>query len=124
MTQQNNTLGMKRVRIEFNPSTSSAVGVIKVVCGSGIDVMDKVTADCDIGEVKRLVALGHTAMEQAAMWYVKALTSEGFVLPVINQEVAEDADQQEQAEDFQGSEAQGTEGPGELGDADDEPSGC
>lgn len=73
---QEQTLGEKRVRLAFNPSNISSVDQIKMECAGMIDQMKDLTPEDADGEVRRLVALGDTAIEQASMWYVKALTAE------------------------------------------------
>ena len=70
------TLGKRRVRVDFNPSQFGIVNGVKVDCARLIDMMQENIPDDADGETKRLLALGHTAMEEAAMWYVKALTAE------------------------------------------------
>ena len=72
MTQ---TLGEQRVRVSHNPSGQDDVDNVKRDFARLIDRMENV-ADDNTGEVRRLVALGHTAAEQACMWYVKALTAD------------------------------------------------
>ena len=69
------TLGEKRIRTDFNPSNNDDVSTLKANCAFIINSMHPCMEDADNKEVRRLVALGHTAIEEAAMWYVKALTA-------------------------------------------------
>ena len=81
MTQ---TLGDLRIRVSHNPSGQGDVDHLKQSFANLIDRMQRVSevSKCRCGsihnggEVRRLVALGHTAAEEAAMWYVKALTAD------------------------------------------------
>lgn len=81
------SLGTDRVRVDFNPSDDTEVNVIKMGCAGLIDDMEDIksrlldqlrthesTAE-GAPEIMRLIALGHTAIEQASMWYVKAITA-------------------------------------------------
>jgi len=71
-TNQEQTLGEKRVRIDFNVTGESAVDVIKQKSAELINII----ASCpsEEGEVKRLMALAMTDIENGAMWAVKAVT--------------------------------------------------
>jgi hypothetical protein len=69
MTQ---TLGEYRVGLSFNPSGKTAVDTIKGHAAMLIDEIDKLPAND--GEVARLKALAMTAIEDGAMWAVKAAT--------------------------------------------------
>ena len=88
------TLGQYRVGIDFNPSASDTVGRIKSMAAQLIDFidglpephspvdfsLDDLAAGLDLiesthlKEVRRLKALAQTAVEDAAMWAVKAAT--------------------------------------------------
>ena len=70
------TLGEKRIRVAFNPSKDDDVSDVKATCADLLDSMQQIMESAQNPEVKRLIALGHTAIEEAAMWYVKALTAE------------------------------------------------
>lgn len=73
MTTQ--TLGEKTIRTEFNPSGSGNVNFIKQHCAKLIDVIENIR--CVEGkevELARLQGIAITAVEQAAMWAVKAAT--------------------------------------------------
>ena len=78
--------GEYRVGISFNPSGDSAVDFIKAKAASLIMDIDGIhnpgdsvqvgidVASAHNGEVARLKALAMTAVEEAAMWAVKAIT--------------------------------------------------
>lgn len=72
------TKGEYRVGINFNPSADDTVGRIKSMAAALIDFIDGIpqpsTADAHTGEVVRLKALAQTAIEEGAMWAVKAAT--------------------------------------------------
>ena len=70
------TLGERRIRTDFNPSEIPNVHLAKEAAADFIDFMEMAVPAGANGEAQRLKALGHTAVEQAAMWYVKALTEE------------------------------------------------
>lgn len=65
------TKGEYRVGIDFNPSNDDLVGRIKRAAADLIDLIDTVPGE---GERVRLRALAVTAVEEAAMWGVKAAT--------------------------------------------------
>lgn len=72
------TKGEYRVGIDFNPSADDKVGQIKRAAADLIDLIDLINDDSmnphrDV-EVKRLKALAQTAIEDGAMWAVKAAT--------------------------------------------------
>ena len=70
------TKGEYRVGIDFNPSGDDMVGKIKLAAADLIDLIgdveDSVPSSHD--EVNRLKALAQTAIEEGAMWGVKAAT--------------------------------------------------
>lgn len=83
------TKGEYRVGINFNPSGDDKVGKVKRAAADLIDLIetipvpewpDDLTVEGDIrmdmwdNEVRRLRALAQTAVEEAAMWAVKAAT--------------------------------------------------
>lgn len=85
------TKGEYRVGINFNPSNDDMVGKIKRAAADLIDMIetipvpdwpDDLTAEEDIrmdrwdNEVRRLRALAQTAIEEGAMWAVKAATKQ------------------------------------------------
>jgi hypothetical protein len=72
-TQDELTLGEKRVRTKFNPSETDIVSVIKQKTAELIDVCEDLSR---AGHDKRLVALAQTEFENAGMWAVKAATSD------------------------------------------------
>lgn len=74
------TIGQKRVRVTFNPGQDQRVVDIKQMTADLIDLLDEVRNEEAIrqnvsGEKLRLIALAQTAYEEAAMWAVKAVTS-------------------------------------------------
>jgi hypothetical protein len=69
------SLGKDRVRIKFNPSTSSDVDKIKALTADIIDLCETArNKGSEDGEAQRLWALALTDYENAAMWAVKAAT--------------------------------------------------
>lgn len=71
------TKGEYRVGMNFNPSNDDTVGRIKRMAADLIDVLDAIPASRETphgNEVGRLKALAQTAVEEAAMWGVKAAT--------------------------------------------------
>jgi hypothetical protein len=75
------TKGEYRVGLSFNPSASTVVDQIKTQAAALIDLIETIQIpsgdDCDHAtEVMRLRALAQTAIEEAAMWAVKAATKQ------------------------------------------------
>ena len=69
------TLGEYRVGIDFNPSHDDLVGQIKRKAADLIDLISSVPDGSNYApERKRLKALALTAIEDGAMWGVKAAT--------------------------------------------------
>lgn len=71
------TKGEYLVGINFNPSAADSVGQIKRQAADLIDLIDgiPVRGDCEqAGQITRLKSLATTAIEEAAMWAVKAAT--------------------------------------------------
>ncbi len=71
------TKGEYRVGINFNPSNDDLVGTIKRRAADLIDLVDTIAIDGGNEraiEVLRLKALAQTAIEDGAMWAVKAAT--------------------------------------------------
>lgn len=70
--------GEYRVGTTFNPSSDDTVAIIKSMAAALIDEIDSLPAhDRDTprgGEISRLKALAQTAIEEGAMWAVKAAT--------------------------------------------------
>lgn len=74
------TLGENRVRTSFNPSKDDAVDEIKQKTAELIDLCEELKLIAQkVGppqnEIVRLCALAQTAYEEAAMWAVKAATT-------------------------------------------------
>lgn len=71
------TKGEYRVGTTFNPSASGLVDEIKRKAADLIDLIDSIPSDRDSergNEAGRLKALAQTAVEDGAMWAVKAAT--------------------------------------------------
>lgn len=71
MTDQ--TIGERRVRVSFNPSADSLVDEIKRKSAELIDMCEKMKSQNP--EQGRCASLAQTHYEDAAMWAVKAATS-------------------------------------------------
>lgn len=70
------SIGEDRVRIKFNPSSNSAVDLLKQQAAKFIDSCEELKRDANgNGEVMRCIALAQTHAEDAAMWAVKAATT-------------------------------------------------
>lgn len=80
------TIGEYRVGLKFNPSENPDVSAIKKLAASLIDVIESIEYDEDVTidedfdgymrskEIVRLKSLAMTAIEEGAMWAVKAAT--------------------------------------------------
>lgn len=76
------TKGEYRVGIAFNPSNDDMVARIKRAAAELIDLIDGIDTEVNdlradntrVSEVARLKALAQTAIEEGAMWAVKAAT--------------------------------------------------
>ena len=71
--------GEYRVGTDFNPTGEFMVTHIKELAAELIDVIEKISFDAprhpaSHGEIVRLKALAQTAIEEGAMWAVKAAT--------------------------------------------------
>jgi hypothetical protein len=64
------TIGEDRVRLGFNPSADGLVDQIKLRAAALIDLCEQLKA-----RDPRLAALAQTAVEEGAMWAVKAATA-------------------------------------------------
>lgn len=74
----NKTFGETRVRTEFNPAASDTVSLIKQKSAELIDLVETLRGDGAVvisGEKARLISIAETALEEAAMWAVKAATA-------------------------------------------------
>ena len=74
------TLGMRRVRASFNPSSNADVDLIKSKVADLIDLCEDYRqrlheSPAKANEINRLMALAQTHFEDAAMWAVKAVTA-------------------------------------------------
>lgn len=74
------TLGERRVRISFNPGGNELVNTIKRASADLIDLVGQIPKpendEATTAEIGRLKALAMTHVEDAAMWAVKAATTE------------------------------------------------
>lgn len=68
---QEKTIGEKRVRTSFNPSTNGIVDIIKQKTAELINLCEELKE-----KDARLAALAQTEYETAAMWAVKAATAD------------------------------------------------
>ena len=74
------TRGEYRVGINFNPSADDTVGKIKRAAADLIDLIETIQPEGGVErciEMTRLKALAMTAIEEGAMWAVKAATKPG-----------------------------------------------
>lgn len=70
------TLGQRRVRAAFNPSSDSVVDLLKEKAADFIDYCEDLRSHLpSTWEVGRLISLAQTHAEDAAMWAVKAATT-------------------------------------------------
>lgn len=67
------TLGEKRVRTEFNPGNNDRVQNLKKKFAHLINEINELPAPADT-DAGRLKSLSMTALEESAMWAVKAAT--------------------------------------------------
>lgn len=72
--QSEKSLGESRVRTSFNPSDDSKVQHIKERAAELINYIND-NVEAKDNEVGRLKSLALTAVEEAAMWAVKAATA-------------------------------------------------
>jgi hypothetical protein len=74
------SIGEDRVRVKFNPSADGMVDRIKQKSAELIDLCEEMKSSAQKAgsqtEVIRLCALAQTHYEDAAMWAVKAATTE------------------------------------------------
>jgi tRNA G18 (ribose-2'-O)-methylase SpoU len=68
------TKGEYRVGITFNPSNDDTVSKIKRLAADLIDLIEGIDDQANLGEIIRLKSLAQTAVEDGAMWAVKAAT--------------------------------------------------
>ena len=74
------TLGQARVRVAFNTGNSDAVSEIKVAAAELIDIINSLPEPDSVNtaesnEFLRVKELAMTAIEEGAMWGVKAATA-------------------------------------------------
>lgn len=75
------TKGEYRVGIDFNPSANLDVKEIKQQAAHLIDIIEALDVPKD-SDAPRLKALAMTAIEEGAMWAVKAATKKPQEIPV------------------------------------------
>lgn len=80
MSEQNqtprNSLGMARVRVDFNPGGNPLVNRIKMKAAELIDLCDQYNSQVhDDPEVSRCYEIAIQQFEDGAMWAVKAATA-------------------------------------------------
>jgi len=68
------SMGKKRVRIDFNMGGRHDVALVKEHAANMIDTLEDLKKGN--GEQARCAAIAQTKFEEAAMWAVKAFTSE------------------------------------------------
>lgn len=68
------SFGGKAVGLTFNPSNLVAVDVIKTDCAELINELNQSRMDTEDGEVKRMLSVAITHIQEAQMWAVKAIT--------------------------------------------------
>jgi len=73
--QRSLTLGESRVRITFNPGQHNQVNELKQLAAEFIDLCNHLKSPSANSEEARLWALAMTHAEDAAMWAVKAVTT-------------------------------------------------
>jgi hypothetical protein len=76
--EQQPSIGEARVRVDFNTTDNSVVNELKLLAAQMINKISAIedgTNRVDSKEVGRLKALAMTAIEEGAMWAVKAETS-------------------------------------------------
>ena len=66
-----NTLGEKRVKIDFNTTNDSLVDQIKRKSAELIDLCEEMRGDGS-NDKQRVISLAQTGFEDACMWAVKA----------------------------------------------------
>ena len=71
MTRREPTLGERRVGVDFNPGRNPRIDSIKVKAAALIDLIHEIPGD-GIRETARCKATAMTAIEDGAMWAVKA----------------------------------------------------
>lgn len=74
------TLGEQRVRVEFNPTKGEIIQDIKQATAELINLLESFrssepTDATPSPELQRLISIAQTTYEEAAMWAVKAVTT-------------------------------------------------
>jgi len=68
------SFGQRAVGLDFNPSGSDTVVVLKQSCADFIDLCNESRNLTDDPEVKRMFSIAITEAQNAQMWAVKAAT--------------------------------------------------
>lgn len=91
MSEQKQTLGQRRIRVDFNPSNNDAVHIVKTKMAEIIDQLAASLPAEDLAKTNldrldeegvafvekcRLTTVAQEAVEEACMWVVKALTAQ------------------------------------------------
>lgn len=71
-----NTLGEKRVKVDFNTDNNETVDKIKKKIAEVINLVEELRVETATGEKHRLISLSQTELESASMWAVKACYTE------------------------------------------------
>lgn len=74
MENSKQTLGEKRIRVNFNPMGTDKIMFKKKEFASLIDELESEKKETTDPEKLRLIATAQTKIEEAAMWTIKAMT--------------------------------------------------
>lgn len=66
------TLGERRVDVSFNPSGDATIGQLKRMAADLIDAINAIPVPPNGIDIRRCQAVAMTAIEDGAMWAVKA----------------------------------------------------
>lgn len=70
------TLGQKRVKAEFNPAKNGTVDQIKNLSAQMIDLIENMRSSDSTGEKHRVLSIAQTEIETACMYAVKSCFTE------------------------------------------------
>ena len=74
MKNSKQTLGEKRIRVNFNPMRTDKIMFKKKEFAHLIDELESEKKETTDPEKLRLIATAQTKIEEAAMWTIKAMT--------------------------------------------------
>jgi hypothetical protein len=74
MENSNQSIGEKRIRVNFNPMGTDKIMFKKKEFASLIDGLESEKKQTSDPEKLRLIATAQTKIEEAAMWTIKAMT--------------------------------------------------